>query len=196
MIAPKNVTDNNEIYSRLLWNDFINDYFLEEEGEESDNLISRFITPEVSLDLQKVYILVTSTTASASEMVINCLSPYMDVTIIGPENTTGKYVGSITVRAEETDYDNWAMQPIVLKTANVNGISDYSNGFAPEYLIKDDFNAALGTLEEDMLATAVELITGIAISETSRLSTGYFPDNVTKIQPQEDLIKQRLTLDY
>lgn len=195
MIAPSSVAQNNEVFSRLVWNDFINEYWLEQEGEESDNLISRFVTPEVSLDLQTVYILVSSNTASASELVINCLDPYMDVVIIGPENTVGKYVGSITVRAEDTDYDNWAMQPIVLKTANANGISDYSGGFAPEYIVEDDFNAELGTLDEDMFAAAIELITGISISDPARVEASYFPGNTTTIQPEIDLQRQRMILD-
>ena len=196
MIAPNSVSQNNEVFSRLVWNDLINEYWLETEGEESDNLISRFITPEVSLDLQTVYILVSSNTASASELVINCLDPYMDVVVIGPESTTGKYVGSITVRADDTDFDHWAMQPIVLKTANANGISDYSNGFAPEYVVEDDFNAALGALEEDMLARAVELITGALISDPARIEAGYFPENATSIEAEHDLQKQRMILDF
>jgi len=49
MIVPTEVATNNEVYSRLVWNDAVNDYWLEQEGEESDNLLSRFINPEVSL---------------------------------------------------------------------------------------------------------------------------------------------------
>jgi C-terminal processing protease CtpA/Prc len=195
MIAPASVSQNNEVFSRLIWNELVSQYWLDEEGEESDNLISRFVTPEVSLDLQRIFILVTSNTASASELVINCLDPYMEVVVIGSENTTGKYVGSITVQAKDTDWDNWAVQPIVLKTANANGISDYSNGFAPEFTIEDDFNAELGTLSEDMLATAVELITGITITDPARISRSYFPQNTTTIHPEAEVRKQVLNLD-
>ncbi len=195
MIVPTEVAANNEVYSRLVWNDLINDYWLEQEGEESDNLISRFVTPVVSLNLQTVYILVTANTASASELVINCLRPYMNVVVIGSENTTGKYVGSITVQADDTDYENWAMQPIVLKTANANGISDYSDGFAPDFLVEDDFNAPLGSIEEDMLATAIELITGFSTADPARISSPYFPANTNPIQTDQELTKQRLIMD-
>lgn len=195
MIAPTNVSQNNEVFSRLIWNELVSQYWLDEEGDESDNLISRFVTPEVSLDLQRVYILVTSNTASASELVINCLDPYMEVVVIGSENTTGKYVGSITVQAKDTDWDNWAVQPIVLKTANANGVSDYSNGFAPEFTIEDDFDAELGTLSEDMLATAVELITGVTITDPARISRSYFPKNTSTIHPDHEVRKQVLNLD-
>lgn len=196
MIAPASVSQNNEVYSRLVWNEQINKYFIDKEGEESDNLISRFVTPEVSLDLQKVYILVTSNTASASEMVINCLDPYMDVVVIGGENTTGKYVGSITLRAEDTDFKNWAMQPIVLKTANALGISDYNNGFSPEFVVEDDFNAELGTLEENMLARAVELITGISIGEPARVASDNFLRNTRPILTEIESRKQFLIVDF
>jgi C-terminal processing protease CtpA/Prc len=195
MIAPASVSQNNEVFSRLIWNELVSQYWLDEEGEESDNLISRFVTPEVSLDLQRIFILVTSNTASASELVINCLDPYMEVVVIGSENTTGKYVGSITVQAKDTDWDNWAVQPIVLKTANANGISDYSNGFTPEFTIEDDFDSELGTLSEDMLATAVELITGITITDPARISRSYFPQNTTTIHPEAEVRKQVLNLD-
>jgi len=195
MLAPSAVSQNKEVFSRLLWNDLVEQYWLENEGEESDNLLSRFVTPEVSLDLQKVYILVSSNTASASELVINCLDPYMEVVVIGPESTSGKYVGSITVQADETDYKNWAIQPIVLKTANANGISDYSNGFTPAFFVEDDFDAPLGTLDEDVLATAVELITGASILDPARIAASKFPRNVKSIEHEDELKRQRMTLD-
>jgi C-terminal processing protease CtpA/Prc len=195
MIAPVQVSENKEIFSRLLWNELISNFWLEEEGEESDNLISRFITPEVSLDLQRVYILISSNSASASELVINCLKPYMDVVLVGDENTSGKYVGSITLRAEDSGYENWAIQPIVLKTANANGESDYAGGFAPDYFVEDDFNAPLGTYEEDMLGRSLELITGMTIGDPARIASSYFPDNVIEIQQDRELKKQILNLD-
>jgi hypothetical protein len=99
------------------------------------------------------------------------------------------------VQAKDTDWENWAMQPIVLKTANANGISDYANGFAPEFVVEDDFDAELGSLSEDMLAKAVELITGIAITDPARVSDRYFPKNTSTIQPEKDVRKQVLHLD-
>lgn len=194
LIAPAPVVNNKEIYSRLVWNDEINDYLLREEGEESDDLISRFITPEVNLDLDKVYILVTSNTASASELIINCLDPYMEVVLIGSENTTGKYVGSITIHDEEKS-QGWAMQPIVLKTANANGVSDYSNGFAPQYVIEDDFDAQLGTLAEDMLAKSVELITGKSITDPARLAASTIPKNMKSVLDERLAQKQIMYFD-
>ncbi|WP_394760009.1 S41 family peptidase [Flavobacterium sp.] len=91
-----------------------------------------------SLNLSKVYILTTKTTASASELVINCLKPYINVVHIGTK-TTGKNVGSITLydspnfRRQGANPDHtYAMQPIVLKTVNASGFGDYAQGITPD----------------------------------------------------------------
>ena len=194
MIAPTAVVQNNEVFSRLIWNEKVTEYIIAEEGEESDNLISKFITPEVTLDLDKIYILISSNSASASELVINCLNPYLDVILVGENNTTGKYVGSITINDDEANH-GWAMQPIVLKTANANGVSDYSDGFAPHYLIEDDFDAQLGTLAEDMLAKSIELITGITITEPARIAGPSYPKNMHSITQEKVIEKQRMYFD-
>lgn len=194
LIAPETPVNNQEIFSRLQWNAGVTDYLVKNEGDESGSFISRFVKPDVNLNLSKVYMLVTKNTASASELIINCLAPYMEVILIGPENTTGKYVGSVTIRAKDTKWPNWAIQPIVLKTANVNWETDYSNGFAPDYLIDDDFDAALGTLDEDMLARAIELITGASILGPARV--GKFPlDDAIQIIPQKLIAKENMYWD-
>ena len=87
------------------------------------------------------------------------------------------------------------MQPIVLKTANANGISDYANGFAPDYYIEDDFNAQLGTLEEDLLATSVELITGVIISDPARISSMPKASELPSITNIYETRKQNMYLD-
>lgn len=194
MIAPASVVQNNDIFSRLMWNDEVTAYLIQEYGEDSEHVISKFITPEVNLDLNKVYILITSNSASASELVINCLDPYMEVILIGAENTTGKYVGSITINDDDADHD-WAMQPIVLKTANVNGVSDYSDGFAPHYVIEDDFDAALGTLSEDMLVRSIELITGKTITQPARIASSTLPQHMKSISNELVVKKQNMYID-
>ena len=90
----------------------------------------------------------------------------MDVVLIG-ETTSGKYTGSITLHDEERSF-NWAIQPIVLKTANVEGNTEFKDGFAPDYLVKDDLFTPLGNLEENMLAEAVSRITGIPVDQLAR----------------------------
>ncbi|MCK0157692.1 S41 family peptidase [Cellulophaga sp. F20128] len=96
-------------------------------------------------DITKLYVITTGKTASASEMIINGLRPYMPVTTIG-ETTVGKNEGSITVVDAPnigtdnpyTNADNRStkhtigMQPIVFQIFNTNDENDYNDGFTPK----------------------------------------------------------------
>ncbi|MFS4492142.1 S41 family peptidase [Maribacter sp. 2308TA10-17] len=128
-----------------------------------------------TLNLSKVYILTTSGTASASELVINGLTPYMEVVQIG-DVTRGKNEFSITmVDDRENRYvwnperrnqikrgNNWAIQPLVGRNENSAGFSDYTSGLAPNFELKEDLSnmGVLGDQNEPLLAKAIELITG------------------------------------
>ena len=89
---------NGEIFSTEQWNIDNQSRF---ENSNPESLINRFTdkddnTPLNSLNLQTVYIIALETSASASELVINCLDPYINVIHIG-ENTAGKYQASTTL---------------------------------------------------------------------------------------------------
>jgi carboxyl-terminal processing protease len=62
----------------------------------------------------RVYILTGTRTASASELLVNGLRPYMDVFLIG-STTVGKDVGSISLFNDDDPRNTWGMQPIVTK---------------------------------------------------------------------------------
>jgi C-terminal processing protease CtpA/Prc len=167
LIAPSDFVTNEEVFVRYIWNDVLDQYWRDEEGDESDNLIIRFVNAAQNINIDQLYVIVSGSSASASELVINGLDPFMDVVLIG-ETTHGKYTASITLHDEEKAY-NWAIQPIVLKTANTNGVSDYKDGIAPDYLVEDDYFSPLGSLEEARLAQAISLITGIPVDPAARL---------------------------
>jgi len=136
---------------------------------------TNFFTDEVefapinSLNLNKVYILTTKSTASASELVINGLTPYINVIQVG-DVTTGKNVGSITLYDSPTFGKNnrnpnhrYAMQPIVLKIVNSIGFGDYQSGLVPTYKQVEYINnlGTLGDASETLLSIAVAKITGV-----------------------------------
>jgi C-terminal processing protease CtpA/Prc len=110
-------------------------------------------------NLSRLYVITSSRTASASELVINGLKPYMDVILIGG-TTYGKNVGSITIYEADKEkqmINKWGMQPIVVKLANASGFSDYADGFPPNMEIFEHENLpfiALGNTDEPMLAAA------------------------------------------
>lgn len=122
-----------------------------------------------SLNLNKVYVLTSRNSASASELVINSLKPYINVVQIGAK-TAGKNVGSITMY-DSPDYrknnlnpnHRYAMQPIVLKVINAVGFGDYQNGISPtnpsNELNEDVSNLSqLGNPNELLLAKALNVI--------------------------------------
>ena len=115
----------------------------------------------VGSNLQRVYVLTTSGSASASELVINGLRPFMEVITIGT-TTYGKNVGSITID-DKTKRIKWGMQPIVSKTFNAQNQSDYSNGFVPKVEVKEFSNVVwkpLGDISDALLNEAIFQITG------------------------------------
>jgi C-terminal processing protease CtpA/Prc len=116
----------------------------------------------VNLNLNTLYVLTSEASASASELIINCLSPYMKVVLIGTQ-TEGKNVGSITYKNEEL---NWELRPIVCKIYNSENKSDYVNGFTPHYKIDEssdmgiDYFLEFGNPDELLLNKALQLISG------------------------------------
>ncbi len=121
-----------------------------------------------NLNLSRLYILTTRSSASASELVINGLDPYIDVIQVGA-TTRGKFQASITLY-DSNDFGRlganightYAMQPLVLKSINSVGFTDYFNGFAPEILIEEDFAnpGTIGELNEPLLKAAIDNIVG------------------------------------
>lgn len=109
----------------------------------------------------KVYVLTSSRTASASELIINGLKPYMDVVIIG-DKTTGKNVGSIALEDEKNPSNKYGLLPIVSQSFNSLDQSDYSTGFEPNITLKEssEILRQLGDINELLLRTAISQITG------------------------------------
>ncbi|MDB9960555.1 S41 family peptidase [Oceanihabitans sp.] len=119
-----------------------------------------------SLNLDKVYILTTDASASASEMVINSLSPYIDVIQIG-QQTTGKSQASITLydspdfgRSGANPGHNYAMQPLVAKTVNNLNETVPANGLTPTIILNENpINyGILGNQDEPLIAVAIQHI--------------------------------------
>lgn len=114
----------------------------------------------------KVYIITSSErTASASELLINGLRPFMDVIIVGG-TTIGKNVGSFSFYKQNDPKNKWGVQPICVKSFNSNMQSDYSEGFIPDVEIDENSNnlvlLPLGDIDEPLLSTTIEQITGVA----------------------------------
>lgn len=163
--------DNSKIFLKRQYNDFVQESIINNKDLGEDFLISHYNEETYNVGNQlssgKVYILTSSRTASASELVINALKPFMEVFLIG-DKTYGKNVGSISLYEEKDPRNLWGMQPIVVKVYNSQDQSDYSTGFVPDVLHPDNslYLYPLGDEREALLSQAIGQITGTA--STSR----------------------------
>ena len=159
-----------DVLSTEQWNSEFQDAF---ESSNPELLINRFKSsyegsPINSLGLSKVYILTTGRSASASELVINSLRPYINVVQIGT-TTTGKYQAS-TIVYDSPDFRRQganpghtvAMLPLIFKSLNADGVTDYFNGLDPDIVIDEHVSnlGVLGDQNEPLLAAAIGDITG------------------------------------
>lgn len=161
-----------KIFAKQEWNAKINNYF---ESEDPESLNNRFVdqidgTAISSLNLSKIYIITTDATASASELLINGLSPYISVVQVG-DTTLGKNVGSITLydsptfgKENRNPNHKYAMQPLVLKIVNSIGFGEYTDGLNPTFVQKEQISnmGVLGDPSEPLLKTTISKIRGIA----------------------------------
>jgi C-terminal processing protease CtpA/Prc len=144
-------------------------YFLDEiERYDNNNKVVERVPINKLSGLSRVYFIVTRRTASASELVINALRPYMDddkIILIG-EKTYGKNVGSVSLYERDPvkqKTNTWGMQPIVLKLSNSEGFSDYGNGFTPK-ITQSEFEELelkpLGDTDEILLSATLDELFG------------------------------------
>jgi carboxyl-terminal processing protease len=161
-LIGKNVT-TNDLFARWDYNDELTDYIM---GLYGPSFFLKNFTAEANnignqLNGGRLYVLTRNRTASASELIINGLRPYMEVFIVG-DTTYGKNVGSLSIYEENDARNKWGMQPIVVKAYNKFNQSDYGEGFLPN--IPNDDNSLvilpLGDENENLLSLALAEITG------------------------------------
>jgi carboxyl-terminal processing protease len=165
-VCPAAQVNNRDIMIRFQWNARYTQYFLQREGENSENLQFRFPQNPYNLDLERIFIFTTGNTASASEFTITGLYPYMDVICIG-DTTYGKYTGAwIIPDLADPPRHTWALVPIVMKYANADGLSEFNYGLAPDYEA-DPYYFPLrpfGDSQDPFTARALSIITGQPVS--------------------------------
>lgn len=159
---------NGDVFYKEFWNAD------RQEERARDGLFDNSISNGAainSLNLSRVYILTTSGSASASELVINGLDPYINTIQVG-DTTTGKFQASFLLydapapnfsRNEASIAHTYAMLPLVFKTANKVGYTDFVDGLFPQIILKEDFFnlGQLGDSEEPLLSAALSNIFGL-----------------------------------
>ncbi|WP_440904048.1 S41 family peptidase [Catenovulum sp. SX2] len=106
-----------------------------------------------SLNLDNLTILTNDYSASASEVLINSLDPYITVHTIG-ESTYGKPVGFLP-----DDYCDETLLAVNFQTNNAVGFGDYLNGLAPDCAVSESSNIYPWTsMQDPVFAKAVSYI--------------------------------------
>lgn len=180
-------TDVTKIFAKAQFNSGLQAYYVQEYGTAglNDYFASKIEATDThaeatinTLNLQKIYVIVSDYTASASELLINGLKPYMNVKVVGI-NTEGKYTGSMTVKdwdeqGEVNPNHTYAMQPIVVKYANSNGVSDFVDGITPDITAEENYKnlKPFGDPNEDLLSVVLADISGEPVLAKTLKSAG------------------------
>jgi C-terminal processing protease CtpA/Prc len=127
--------------------------FFHNDKNASRNTVYRFEDPPQSLDLPRLVVIATRSSASASEAMINGLRPFMPVTVVG--NTTyGKPVGQYSF-----DFCDKVLIPVAFTVRNARGEGDFFDGIPADCAAPDDLDNQIGSASEASLAEAIHVLT-------------------------------------
>jgi len=169
-------TETDQLFLKARYNDKIMSTF--DAGDGEDNFTDKTYdseTPLTTLNLKRLFVIATGATASASELVINGLEPYVNVVHVGT-TTVGKNEFSNTFvddpdnnyfynpdREDQINPENqWGLQPLLGRNENADGFSNYTDGLNPDYELREDAATlgVLGDTGEPLLALALSVISG------------------------------------
>jgi hypothetical protein len=131
-------------------------------SKSSNNGTRNFRAQPQSVAPTKIAFITTGASASASELVINAMIPYLgsNMALIGAD-TFGKPVGQVGLDRAACDD---RIRIIAFATENANGNSDYFNGLsgsvANSCQAADDITMALGDPNEASTARAISYLSG------------------------------------
>lgn len=162
---------NSKIFYKEQWNDKYIAYWKKTNGDNA--LEYNFLNEASNLgsNLSRVFVLTSQGTASASELVINGLKPYMEVVTIG-SHTAGKNLFGSLIGDDKKRW-KWGVYVMLGQTANVNDESDYGtiNGIAPTHQI-DDLTVPYRPFADDnetLFRKALEIM-GVPVSPNAKVS--------------------------
>ena len=156
-----------KVFGKIIYNDKL----------RNQNTKVNITNANIQLGLSRVFFLTTQSSASASEMIINGLKPYMTTIQIG-DKTSGKDVGSAPVydyvdnKGTKNPNHKWVLLPIMFKIFNSENVGDYSDGLQPNISLPEVLSnlGVLGEPNEPLLQKALEVISG-AVSAPLSIST-------------------------
>lgn len=113
---------------------------------------SETFTPPLPEGLPRLVVITSGGTASASELLINGLRPFIDVVLIG-DTTYGKPYGFIP-----RDNCGLTYNAVQFESLNSEGVGGFTAGFAPTCQAPDDLDRPLGDASEGRLRVALDYL--------------------------------------
>ena len=189
MLAPEANVLAGDLFEQEVYNTALTDYFIKEKGKDAlktffktkfswqeGNSSNSCDTRSGHLDLNKIYAIIDSGTASASESLLVGLMPYMDITLIG-QQTHGKFCTGIMYGAQDwyddykseignewygyrKDVSDWGLYLMIGRYADCNGnCPAMPNGLIPSIKEEDrpDLGYDFGDERDPMLRQALVL---------------------------------------
>ncbi|HEX8379441.1 MAG TPA: S41 family peptidase [Allosphingosinicella sp.] len=166
--------------------------------EKSSNNSTRFFQPKAeSIAPTRMAFIATTSSASASEMIINAFIPYYgkNEALVGT-NTYGKPVGQIALDQAACDD---RLRVVAFKTENVARQGDYFQGLASKVEAScaagDDFTRQLGDPQEASTRAALDFLAGRPCTPISASGGGITPQAVKSkpelLMPDRPSVAQR-----
>lgn len=143
------------------------------------NRIMRFDAREHALTLDRVVVITTVFSASASELIVNALRPFIPVITVG-SRTFGKPVGQYSI-----EFCDKVLAPVAFTLRNANGEGDFFDGFAPTCPAPDDISRPLGDAEEASLREALAYLASGRCTTSGQTPAVHAPSERRRLLPAD-----------
>ncbi len=138
-----------QVFFSYEYNDLVTTQF-----GDPNNDVRRFSVETEALEgLESVYYITDQASASASELLISGLEPYMTRSVTLGARTFGKPVGQWGI---EYCNDSMVLFVVTFRTVNSLGEGDYYSGIPVNCVVADDWDNLLGDPAEGRLAAALD----------------------------------------
>lgn len=166
---------------QLMYNTIFNDKLMAHISEVNLTTTTKFAAATSKLNLDNVFFITTGNTASASELTLNNLKPYMPAKLVGSK-TYGKPVGFIDFNISVYDQNHNKkyladLYAINFETKNANGVGGYFTGINVDAPASDFVNVAWGNTEkDDNLKAIVNYLTTGSYTSGARVASTELSD--------------------
>lgn len=174
LFAPQSAVTNKEVFEKEVYNKTLTQYYQQEGMDlesrfetdfeyQDQNQTVKVSTKDANIGLEKIYGLISSGSASASEALLGGLMPYTQIELIGSQSH-GKYCTGVIFPAKEfyvktpSELNNWGAYIMISIYQNSLGETPcMPDGLTPDIVIKDNplLPYVIGDVNEPLLKQAL-----------------------------------------